>query len=355
MTTTGPIRRLPAAPILQRRTFGVIAGQPIGVIWLVWFVALGTIAMVWPRLPEPLQESLPVLLYLCSTILLAGSLYLAFAMFTQRVLCIPCIGNVVATLIAFAMLTRLPGSSMARSLRAAPRDLLTIARRPLLFVAVMIVPIAAGAWALMSAHRTITPTSQQWSSRAAFLDWYAKQPRASAPSLRTKPVMLVEFQDYQCPPCRAMYFAHATVREKYAHADDRFAVVTKDFPLDPQCNEFVKAPIHPLACRAAAAVRLARRSGKGEQLERWLFAHQDGMTREGLDRAALEVGGVADLEESYRSQYAAIADDVRFARSLSVQGTPTLFLNGARLPPLSADFLDAAIDSELRKVQYSHR
>ena len=42
--------------------------------------------------------------------------------------------------------------------------------------------------------------------------------------------------------------------------------------------------------------------------------------------------------------------DIEQGGQLQVQGTPTFFLNGIRLPGLRAEFLDAAIALELKRA-----
>ena len=57
--------------------------------------------------------------------------------------------------------------------------------------------------------------------------------------------------------------------------------VTKDYPLEPECNANVPQTVHPFACEAAAAVRMARRNNKAEPLEDWIFANQATLTPRG--------------------------------------------------------------------------
>ena len=58
--------------------------------------------------------------------------------------------------------------------------------------------------------------------------------------------------------------------------------MTKDFPLEAECNANIPQGPHPIACEAAAAVRMARKNGKAEALEDWLFANQPTLTLDGL-------------------------------------------------------------------------
>ena len=60
------------------------------------------------------------------------------------------------------------------------------------------------------------------------------------------------------------------------------------------------------------------------------------------------VGGVADFDARYASTLQLVKGDIEQGGQLQVQGTPTFFLNGIRLPGLRPEFLDAAIAIELK-------
>ena len=61
-------------------------------------------------------------------------------------------------------------------------------------------------------------------------------------------------------------------------APGKVKFITKDFALERECNAGVSADVHPSACDAAVAVRLAREKGKAEVMEEWLFANQPAIT-----------------------------------------------------------------------------
>jgi protein-disulfide isomerase len=164
-------------------------------------------------------------------------------------------------------------------------------------------------------------------------------------------VVLVKFNDYQCPPCGQTFAQYKPVLAKYAKEyPGKVKYVSKDYPLDPECNRLAPRGAHMASCEAAVSVRLARERGKSAEMEDWLFANQPSLTPERVKEAARIVGGVSDFDARYDSTLQLVKADIEQGGQLQVQGTPTFFLNGIRLPGLRADFLDAAIALELKRA-----
>ena len=74
-------------------------------------------------------------------------------------------------------------------------------------------------------------------------------------------VLIVKFNDYQCPACGQSYLEYKPILAKYAASNPgAVKVVMKDYPLNADCNASMRTTLHPAACDAAVAVRLARKS-----------------------------------------------------------------------------------------------
>ena len=110
------------------------------------------------------------------------------------------------------------------------------------------------------------------------------------------------------------------------------------------------APDHAGACEAAVAVRLAREKGKGEAMEDWLMANQPAMNPTSVKNAAQTVGGVTDFDKRYAATLELVKGDIAQGQQLKVQGTPTFFVNGMRLPGLRPEYFDATIAYELKRA-----
>jgi protein-disulfide isomerase len=59
---------------------------------------------------------------------------------------------------------------------------------------------------------------------------------------------------------------------------------------------------------------------------------------------------VKDFDARYAATLELVKADIAQGSQLQISGTPTFFLNGMRLPGLRAEFFDAAIAWELRRV-----
>jgi protein-disulfide isomerase len=187
---------------------------------------------------------------------------------------------------------------------------------------------------------------------AEFEKWLAAQPReAVVVPADGAAVVVVKFNDYQCPPCRQTYMEYKPIFAKWAkQAPGKVKFVTKDFALERECNAAVSSDVHPASCEAAVAVRLAREKGKAEAMEEWIFANQPSLTPASVRQAAKDIGGVEDMDARYEATLNLVKGDTAQGAQLKVNSTPTFFMNGMRIPGLRPEFFDAAIAWELKRV-----
>jgi protein-disulfide isomerase len=201
--------------------------------------------------------------------------------------------------------------------------------------------------------QTPTPTPQLTEQqKAEFIKSYEALPKVNVPlDAGTAKVLVVKFNDYQCPPCRQTYLDYKPIFAKWAkQAPGKVKFVTKDFALERECNAVVSSDVHPAACEAAVAVRLAREKGKAEAMEEWIFANQPSLTSASVRQAARDVGGVQDMDARYAATLDLVKGDTAQGAQLKVNSTPTFFMNGMRIPGLRPEFFDAAIAWELKRV-----
>ncbi|RZT85598.1 protein-disulfide isomerase [Pseudonocardia sediminis] len=165
--------------------------------------------------------------------------------------------------------------------------------------------------------------------------------RLSSPPGAT--VNFVEFLDFECEACGAVYPAIEQLREQYG---DRVNFVVRYFPV----------PSHFNAERSARAVEAAAQQGKFEPMYKMMYDTQkewgeqqvplDGRFRGyaqqlGLDMARFDrvYNDPATLER--------VKADREDGLALGVEGTPTFFVNGQKLEPRSFDDLTKALDDAL--------
>ena len=148
-------------------------------------------------------------------------------------------------------------------------------------------------------------------------------------------VTIVEFTDFQCSACGAMYPVVEDVLKSYGN---RVRFVIRDFPL---------TTAHPNAFRAAQAASAANAQGKFWEYIDILFRNQSTLDADSLKKYATQIGLERkrfDLEFESGKYDAEIRRDIEDGELYGVEGTPTFFINGVMLNELGADALRAAIE-----------
>jgi protein-disulfide isomerase len=182
--------------------------------------------------------------------------------------------------------------------------------------------------------------------------WLDVQPRVDGamPSGDTK-VLLIKFNDYQCPSCRQTWLLYKDIIERYEQSHPGvFRYDSRDFPLETECGV---GGGHGAACEAAVAVRMAADKGKKKEAEAAIFQRQSAtMSRDDVKQALSEAAQISESEfdAQYPKLLEAVRADARLGQSLGVNGTPTFFLNGIRVPTVRPAHFDAAIAYMLEKA-----
>lgn len=153
--------------------------------------------------------------------------------------------------------------------------------------------------------------------------------------------VFVEFLDFECEACLALYPVIEDLREEYG---DRVTFVVRHMPL------------HGNSVNAALAAEAAAEQGQFEGMYHRLFetaeewGHQETSQREtffgyaedlglDMDRFAAAYDDPATMERIEQSQ--------QDGQALGVSGTPTFFLDGELLQPQSITDLEEAFDAAL--------
>lgn len=148
-------------------------------------------------------------------------------------------------------------------------------------------------------------------------------------------VTLVEYGDFECPHCGALYPIIQAARKAFG-GNLRFAF--RHFPLRSS---------HPHALAAAKAAEAAAEQGRFWEMHDRLFRRQTELGDADLERHAGEIG--LDLERFRQSlgervHEERIRDDLASAARSGAQGTPSLFINGELYQgPLERDDIFAAL------------
>lgn len=150
-------------------------------------------------------------------------------------------------------------------------------------------------------------------------------------------VTFVEFLDFECEACGAMYPIVEKLREDY---DGQVTFVARYFPLDGHFN----------AERAARAVESAARQGEFEAMYQKMYDTQTTWSEQQEPKDDVFRGFAEELGldmEQFDADYASdevlerVRKDVADGEKLKVQGTPTFYVNGELFQPESVqDFYD---------------
>ena len=159
-------------------------------------------------------------------------------------------------------------------------------------------------------------------------------------------VTLVEFLDFECEACRAVFPAVEQLRGEY---QGRVSFVLRYFPI----------PSHANAENAALAAEAAARQGRLEDMYQRMYETQGEWGEQRGSQAGVFRGFAQDLGLDMAVYDRTVADPATLDRvradrddgiALGVQGTPTFFVNGTRVQPRTIDDLRAALDRALAEA-----
>ena len=369
--------RISCTDVYQSR-YGSLAGVPVAAGGVIWFVGVLLLAFAGATAPAASQPHVSGYLLVWSTVGLAVAMYMAYASFiVLQVVCVLCVIVYVAVVGIFIVSGMGPATPVTRLPAAAVADLRSLASRPigLGFVAAFVVTSAgATVWfaglgdapAMVAAVPGETAVAEPAPAATAdqqseFERFWEAQPRVdlALPDSAQDPearVVVVKFNDYQCPACANTHLLYGPIFAKYASSHPgSVALVTLDYPLDPECNDGSPNGPHGAACEAAVAVRLADNVGADarQEMEEWLYANQATLTRETIVTALADVAGVASerFDAAYEAEVAQVRLDIASGEQLPVEATPTYVINGVVLKGgLAPQFFDAALAYELARA-----
>jgi len=348
--------------------YGSVLGVPVaagGAIWALLAFMLAAFGLKDPKSETASRVS--GYLFVLATLGLASVFYFAYiSFFVLKTACPICLTMYVSVIGTF-----LVSASSAGPIGALPsrlgRDIAAVFRNPVAAtLAVVWLAVSAGLVFGFPKPPQATQTASSGSSgepavpvesltpeqKSEWEAWLDAQPRApeAQPSGSTK-VLVLKFNDYQCPSCRLAWVLYKDIIAKYEKAHPGvFQFENRDYPLETECGAGNAG--HVAACEAAAAVRMAREKNRDKELEAALFERQSpSMTRDDVVSALQQVAQIssADFDAKYGKTLESIRADVQLGQKLGITGTPTFFLNGIRLPSLRPAYFDAALDWAIRK------
>lgn len=350
--------------------FGSIGGVPVAIPGVIFFVAVALIAAFSESRLKGEETPAAAYVFAMSTIGLAAILYLGWASaFVLKKWCLLCLGTYASTVGLFVT----SGAGGAFPINRLPArcfgDLNDLVKRPVRLLVTL--GAMAASVSLVGCFPKESATSGSATSTTAnaspagaseqenFEKIWAQQPRMDLgiPAHGAK-VVIVKFNDWQCPACRASYEAYKPLLAKLEQANPgAIKYVTKDYPLNSRCNFNIGGQNHAGACEAAAAVRLAAEKGKDKETEmvEWLFGRQESLTPQSVEAQAKGMLGVTDFAKEYARLLPDIKRDAADGGALQVRFTPTYYVNGVKAQTdngnwIVPQYFEWAINYELRKA-----
>ena len=346
--------------------FGSVGGIPVALLGAFWCGLVLLLAVAGGRGSREVGENVGGYLLVLSTLGLAMVLFLGYASFmVLGTLCVLCAVMYVAVIGIFLLSGSVASVPLLTIPRRAVVDLGRLIRTPvavsvagvwlavtvgvaMAFSAEPVGPASATGVAAVSPAATGTATGE-----SEFERYWDAQPRVELPVARDgAQVLVLKFNDYECPSCAATYLAYEPIFARYESSHPgAVRHLSLDYPLDPECNEQTPRGGHMGACEAAVAVRLARRAGRDEQMARWLYENQENLSRETIRAAAAEVAGVTDFDAKYDVTLEDVKADIALGVMVDVEATPTFVINGVKIKGgLQPQFFEAAIALELERA-----
>ena len=350
--------------------YGSLWGVPVALGGVVYFATVLLIAGVAGQSAARGRENVPAYVFALSTGALAFVLYLGWAsLFKLNTVCLLCATTYVAVIALFVISAGATTFPMTSLPRRASTDVARLVRSPLGLASVA--GLALGTLALLNgfpreAHaQAAAPAATASSASTApaapapaltdqqkmdFLKWYEMQPRVTVPvDLEGAKVLVVKFNDYQCPPCRQSFLDYKPIIEKY-RATGQLKFVLKHFPLERECNTAVQSDLHVASCEAAAAVVMAQSKGTADKLEEWFFANQPSLSPDKVKEGAASVAGIKDFDAQYARALTLVKTDAGLGALLGAKSTPTFIINGHVIAgALPVPYFEAAIQQEISR------
>ncbi len=352
--------------VLQSR-YATMFGVPVAAGGAIWSALV--LLLAWRGMGSRAQETASAAagyVFLLATIGLSAVLYLGYASFVVLQKACPLCLAMYASVIGIFIVS---GAAASVSLATLPgrvgRDIAGMMRSPVaatmaaiwILGSISLVAFFPRGQVVSAGEALVAPAaptdSLQGEELTQFNTWLDAQPHAELPVPNEgAKVLVVKFNDFQCPACRQAYLEYKWVVDKYRKiAPDTVKFVNVDFPLEAECGV---ANLHPSACEAAAAVRMARAKNRGDEMEEWLFSNQATLTPDAVKAAVRDVAQVTDFDAQYPKLLELIRAESKMGQTLGIQGTPTFYINGIKInATLRPIYFDAAIAHELEKASGS--
>lgn len=167
------------------------------------------------------------------------------------------------------------------------------------------------------------------------------------------PVQIVEFADFECPGCRRLYAGLHELLERHSGG---YHLIFRNYPLDNECNPNIKQEFHKNACLAAFFTRCAGEQGRFWEAFDLVFTDPiisgdsaSAVVREffltkGAESLSLDKVALEECLSSNRYMEK-IQSDIKAGDDIGLEATPSVWINGKRVPYPSVDAIEKIIQA----------
>ncbi|MBM64530.1 MAG: hypothetical protein CL484_16395 [Acidobacteria bacterium] len=346
--------------------FGSIGGIPVALLGAFWFGLVLLLSVAAGGGSGALAETIGGYMLVLSTVGLAAVLFLGFeSFFVLGLVCLLCAIGYAAVLGIFVSSSAIQTVSLWSLPRRAVGDFGRLLKTPValgiasgyMALGVTAVMLFVAVPASFNSEAGLSPGSdpsvRPVSGESEFERFWNAEPRVELPvDKHGAQVLVIKFNDYQCPSCAQSYFLYEPIFARYESSHPgAVRHVRLDYPLDPECNDQTPRGGHQGACEAAVAVRLARREGRDEEMARWLYENQQTMSLETVRQGLVDVAGVTDFDELYETTLNDVRSDIALGAMIDIEATPTFVINGVVIKGgLQPQLFEEAIALELERL-----
>jgi uncharacterized membrane protein len=334
-----------------------LAGIPVALLGALWYLSVLLVLIGgqwgWPSLRVNAGGYVLAL----SAAGLCFVIYMAYAsLYVLKAVCLMCVVTYLAVAGLFVIFAARRPFPMATIPRRLWTDMRAAVANPAALVLLLVFLVGASTSVAVVPGLTArgpAAAGQAVDRQSEFTRYWETQPRVTVPvSAEGAAILVVKFSDFQCSACAQSYLDYKEILARYqTQYPGAIRVVTKDYPLETECNSNLSADKHPAACEAAVAARLARLKGRGEAMEDWLYTNAVSLTPASVRQAAREIGGVGDFDAQYPTILNQVKSDIALATVMNIRVTPTFFLNGIRLEGgLPRGYFELALQLELKRA-----
>jgi protein-disulfide isomerase/uncharacterized membrane protein len=147
---------------------------------------------------------------------------------------------------------------------------------------------------------------------------------SSTENFSDAPIRISVFSDFECPFCKN---AALTIDDVIEAFPGKINVQYFFYPLDHNCNDSVKRPLHINACKAAYVAACS--TEKFKEVHDTFFKNQEKLSDEYVREVQNDFGLEGCLENEANKQ--AVIKTIQAGNQFKVTSTPTMIINGRKI------------------------